>query len=182
MDPDNMYEEETVELNNESDAKEHNTDSEGDMHEVVVGEEEVIEHRLEEVVIFDNPQGQVSRPGTRTLPQVIKKEGVREVHKVGEQPRGQSVLQVNKGQIKISRPAQMLSPVTNPNALKRKAEASPMIVRLDNLKKPRPGESPMGECSSCNSVFNHFVTLLFLSSSTNRPEQSEDCEAQYRPD
>lgn len=158
MDPETIYEEETVE-HTESDAKEQNTDSEGDMHEVVVGEEEeVIEQHLDEVVIYDNPPIQTGRPGTRRQPQlVVKKESHQtvkheptltrgSVQRVAVTPKtsavklipGQKIVQMAKA-IKMS-PVQ---PSTIP--LKRKADGSPMIVRLDSLKRARPSDSPSGE-------------------------------------
>lgn len=168
MDPETIYEEETVELNTESDAKEQNTDSEGDMHEVVVGEEEVIEHHLDEVVIYDNPPVQTGRPGTRRQPQLVVKKEIhqtikqepmltRGVQRVAVTPKtsavklmpGQKIVQMAKA-IKMSPGQGVAQPSTIP--LKRKADGSPMIVRLDNVKKARPSESPAGKCGEEGKV------------------------------
>lgn len=176
MDSDTIYEEETLEMNNESDAKDQNTDSESEINEVIVGEE-VIEQHLDEVVIYDSAPAMSGRRQDGRKPQqqqqmVTKKDGVVNVR---QQQQHQSTGIINQTQqqrgqqqrpgltakptVKLM-PGQKIFPMAKPVKLagfsagqimspqgtpvKRKADGSPMIVKLDQLKKARPAESPLG--------------------------------------
>lgn len=176
MDSDTIYEEETVEMNNESDAKDQNTDSESEMNEVIVGEEEVIEQHLDEVVIYDHAPSMSGRKqdlgggqSSRKPQQVVKRDGVVNVRQ--QQSSGiisQQRLQQRPGQQQITpkpmvklMPGQKVFPMAKPvklsgfgasqilspggsSPVKRKADGSPMVVKLDQFKKARPAESLIG--------------------------------------
>lgn len=155
MDPDTIYEEETVELNTESDGREQNTDSEGEMNEVVVGEEEeVTEQHLNEVLIMDNPPPRrvtEIKPGQQQLTLrggnvVITKPGFQ-----GSRPQTIKILPSQKTiplstmrNIKVTNvPGQIITHQTVP--IKRKLEGSPMVVRLDKrMRLPSQTQSPIG--------------------------------------
>lgn len=174
MDSDTIYEEETVEMNNESDAKDQNTDSESEMNEVIVGEEEVIEQHLDEVVIYDHAPSMSGRKqdlgggqSSRKPQLVVKKDGLVNVRhqqstgiisqqRLQQRPGHQQItpkpmVKLMPGQkvfpmakpVKFSGASQILSPGAS-SPVKRKADGSPMVVKLDQFKKARPAESPLG--------------------------------------
>lgn len=146
IDPDAMYEE--VEMN-ESDAKDQNTDSENEIQEVIVGEE-VIEQHLDEVVLYDNAfEG---RPVRRKPAPVAKKGFVQQAKPIASPvQRVQRPGVVARQSLRYA-PAQKALPAVKPaklqvvshgSPLKRKIENSPLIVKLEGIKRTRPGESPM---------------------------------------
>lgn len=146
-DTDTIYEEESIELH--SDAKERNTDSEEEHRQKS-------KQNPEEIVIFEN------RPATR---RVVKRQqtsvgavaGSKLVGQIKQEPTGVipkvSTTMVNPSGIKLVAAGQKtiqnkmttsLGHMAVP--LKRKSDGSPMIVKLDSLKKARTGEqSTLGE-------------------------------------
>lgn len=139
-------------MNNESDAK--NTDSENEMQEVIVGEE-VIEQQLDEVVLYNNTYE--GRP-VRRKPSTFKSQSAAIIKSPGasqspnQQARGTRLTQaLSKQTIKVT-PGQRFLPVakpikgtilSSPMALKRKAEPSPLIVKLEGVKRTRPADNPI---------------------------------------
>lgn len=153
IDPDAIYEE--VEMNNESDAKDQNTDSENEIQEVIVGED-AIEQHLDEVVLYDNAfEGRPVR--RRPPPPPAKKAFVQQtkppvspmqrVQRPGVLARQQSSLKYAPAQKTLPTAAKPTKPtqlVSHAVPLKRKMEAaSPLIVKLEGIKRTRPGESPL---------------------------------------
>lgn len=160
MDPDAMYEE--VDINQESDAKDQNTDSESEMQEVIVGEEEVIEQHLDEVVLYDNAfEGRAVR---RRPEIVVKKESSLKQMTLPSpshhQTRVQRPGQLARQAVRVS-PATKVVPVNRPKvgqvaqlaqsgiSMKRRMDGhSPLIVKLEGIKRTKTLEGTSGEQTS----------------------------------
>lgn len=163
MDSDAIYEE--VEMNQESDAnKDQHTDSEGEMQEVIVGED-VIEQNLDEVVLYESFDNRT----VRRRPQVVIRNtsgmGMKSPAS-GSSAGGSSsshqrvvqrpVISAQRHIVKTPSHSQIypraqsikmpgyntVNPSPNPlhMAMKRKADGSPLVVKLEGVRKQRPSD------------------------------------------
>lgn len=143
----------------ESVDKDH-TDSENEMQEEIVGEE-VIEQNLDEVILYSNTfEG---RP-VRRKPQALARKEVGSSPKAivlhsPKNPQLQRAGVIPKQSVRVT-PSSRLMPMAKPVkvgggtlvspqgvTLKRKLENSPLVVKLDNIKKPALG-TPLGRTLS----------------------------------
>lgn len=147
MDPDTIYEEETVELNTESDGKEQNTDSEAEMNEVVVGEEEeVTEQHLDEVLIMDSGSARKMSEAKGSQQKIVIKGGQTIISK----PGGGYTVRRDGGDFK-----NLVLPRTSGLSLKQqtiKVLPIPKAVPIQNFKNIKVTSNVPGQLISHQTV------------------------------